>query len=268
MSTFPDNASHSEGLSSRAMNYAHNNNHNNNYNRNNSNNPPGTTPPSPNRNQYHSKEELPVSQEHLVPYQNSQPSNVSVNAQEEIYYLETASRDNINGLHHDTPEHQNTHQGESLEPSSNPLSNETSSLSSPTETAIPIPRQKPTHTPVPQTRWKAFRLRVMRLATVRRLQLLWGLLALFGFMSWLALMPAFAFRYNTETRTHAHLNMQKERRIEGKMRPRLSMEHPPPSPLGPWGWLFLIRGMFLLHALTPLLLRLPRTSNAHEIETI
>ncbi|KAG0211612.1 hypothetical protein BGX28_007663 [Mortierella sp. GBA30] len=43
------------------------------------------------------------------------------------------------------------------------------------------------------TRWKRFRLKVMRMATVERLQLLWGLLALFGTMSWLALMPAYAF---------------------------------------------------------------------------
>ncbi|KAF9373651.1 hypothetical protein CPB97_000406 [Podila verticillata] len=192
MSTSPDHASHSEGLPSRARNHAHNNNNSN---------PPGTTPLSPNRDQYYSKEELPMSQEHLAPYQNSQHSapNVRVNAQEEIYYLETASRDNINGLHDNTPKHQNTHQGETLELSSNPLSNETSTIPSPTETVIPIPRQKPTHTTVPQTRWKAFRLRVMRLATVRRLQLLWGLLALFGFMSWLALMPAFAFRNKLTT---------------------------------------------------------------------
>ncbi|KAF9432815.1 hypothetical protein BGZ76_010286 [Entomortierella beljakovae] len=43
-------------------------------------------------------------------------------------------------------------------------------------------------------KWKRFRLKVMRMATVERLQLLWGLLALFGTMSWLALMPAYAFR--------------------------------------------------------------------------
>ncbi|KAF9952746.1 hypothetical protein BGZ72_005974 [Mortierella alpina] len=48
------------------------------------------------------------------------------------------------------------------------------------------------------TRWKSFRLKVMRMATVERLQLLWGLLALFGTMSWLALMPAYAFRNKYE----------------------------------------------------------------------
>ncbi|KAG0254345.1 hypothetical protein BG011_005807 [Mortierella polycephala] len=49
--------------------------------------------------------------------------------------------------------------------------------------------------PLPSpTRWKQFRLTVMKLATVERLQLLWGLLALFGTMSWLSLMPAYAFR--------------------------------------------------------------------------
>ncbi|KAF8919706.1 hypothetical protein BGZ58_004590 [Dissophora ornata] len=37
------------------------------------------------------------------------------------------------------------------------------------------------------------RLAVMRMATVERLQLLWGLLALFGSMSWMSLMPAYAF---------------------------------------------------------------------------
>ncbi|KAG0316998.1 hypothetical protein BGZ99_006557 [Dissophora globulifera] len=44
------------------------------------------------------------------------------------------------------------------------------------------------------TRWKRMRLAVMRMATVERLQLLWALLALFGTMSWIALMPAYAFR--------------------------------------------------------------------------
>ncbi|KAF9414261.1 hypothetical protein BGZ94_000452 [Podila epigama] len=39
----------------------------------------------------------------------------------------------------------------------------------------------------------------MRLATVRRLQLLWGLLVLFSFMAWLALMPAYAFRSQSDT---------------------------------------------------------------------
>jgi hypothetical protein len=34
----------------------------------------------------------------------------------------------------------------------------------------------------------------MRMATVPRLQLLWGLLALFGSMAWLSMMPAYAFR--------------------------------------------------------------------------
>ncbi|KAI1316078.1 hypothetical protein EDD11_010467 [Mortierella claussenii] len=48
--------------------------------------------------------------------------------------------------------------------------------------------------PQSPTRWKRFRLKVMKMATVERLQLLWGLLALFGTMSWLALMPAYAFR--------------------------------------------------------------------------
>ncbi|KAG9327720.1 hypothetical protein KVV02_006424 [Mortierella alpina] len=48
------------------------------------------------------------------------------------------------------------------------------------------------------TRWKSFRLKVMRMATVERLQLLWGLLALFGTMSWLALIPAYAFRNKFE----------------------------------------------------------------------
>ncbi|KAF9354724.1 hypothetical protein BGX26_007441 [Mortierella sp. AD094] len=43
------------------------------------------------------------------------------------------------------------------------------------------------------TKWKRFRIQVMKMATVERLQLLWGLLALFGSMSWMALMPAYAF---------------------------------------------------------------------------
>ncbi|KAF9294342.1 hypothetical protein BGZ74_011287 [Mortierella antarctica] len=164
--------------------------------------PPGTTLPS-NRNQYHSKEELPVS-DRLAPYRPQSHSNVSVN-NDEIYILETASHDNIDSLHDiDTPvyNHTTTRQGQdTFVPSSNTPSNETSlpSPTSPTDTTVPVPRKKQTHAPTPQTRWKALRLRVMRLATVRRLQLLWGLLALFGFMSWLALMPAYAFRNKLTT---------------------------------------------------------------------
>ncbi|KAF9198945.1 v-type proton ATPase 16 kDa proteolipid subunit 2 [Haplosporangium sp. Z 27] len=48
------------------------------------------------------------------------------------------------------------------------------------------------------TRWKRLRLQVMKMATVERLQLLWALLALFGTMSWLSLMPAYAFRNKLE----------------------------------------------------------------------
>lgn len=47
-----------------------------------------------------------------------------------------------------------------------------------------------------ENKWMLLRLKVMRMATVKRLQLLWGLLALFGTMAWLALMPAYAFRYD------------------------------------------------------------------------
>ncbi|KAF9212075.1 hypothetical protein BGZ59_007247 [Podila verticillata] len=49
-----------------------------------------------------------------------------------------------------------------------------------------------------ENKWMLLRLKVMRMATVKRLQLLWGLLALFGTMAWLALMPAYAFRNNVE----------------------------------------------------------------------
>ncbi|KAK3812753.1 MAG: hypothetical protein JOS17DRAFT_795727 [Linnemannia elongata] len=48
------------------------------------------------------------------------------------------------------------------------------------------------------TKAKLFRRRVMRMATVPRLQLLWGLLALFGTMAWLSMMPAYAFRNKLE----------------------------------------------------------------------
>ncbi|KAF9542911.1 hypothetical protein EC957_001427 [Mortierella hygrophila] len=51
------------------------------------------------------------------------------------------------------------------------------------------------NTPLPEpTRWKRVRLTVMKLATVERLQLLWGLLALLGTVSWIALLPAYSFR--------------------------------------------------------------------------
>ncbi|KAF9169509.1 hypothetical protein BGX20_010233 [Mortierella sp. AD010] len=52
------------------------------------------------------------------------------------------------------------------------------------------------------TKWKRLRINVMKMATVERLQLLWGLLALFGSMSWIALMPAFAFRNKVEKQFH------------------------------------------------------------------
>ncbi|KAK3819067.1 MAG: hypothetical protein J3R72DRAFT_36560 [Linnemannia gamsii] len=45
------------------------------------------------------------------------------------------------------------------------------------------------------TKAKLFRRRVMRMATVPRLQWLWGLLALFGSIAWFSMMPAYAFRY-------------------------------------------------------------------------
>ncbi|KAF9932067.1 hypothetical protein FBU30_008997 [Linnemannia zychae] len=45
------------------------------------------------------------------------------------------------------------------------------------------------------TKAKLFRRRVMRQVTVPRLQILWGLLALFGTMAWLSMMPAYAFRW-------------------------------------------------------------------------
>lgn len=47
-----------------------------------------------------------------------------------------------------------------------------------------------------EDKWKHLRLKLMRMATVKRLQLLWGLLALFGTMAWISLMPAYAFRYD------------------------------------------------------------------------
>ncbi|GJJ75990.1 hypothetical protein EMPS_08348 [Entomortierella parvispora] len=46
----------------------------------------------------------------------------------------------------------------------------------------------------PPSKYRDFRLRVMRMATVPRLQLLWGLLAAFGSMAWMAITPAYAFR--------------------------------------------------------------------------
>ncbi|KAF9356868.1 hypothetical protein BGX34_009719, partial [Mortierella sp. NVP85] len=45
-------------------------------------------------------------------------------------------------------------------------------------------------------RWKVFRLKVLRMATVERLQWLWGALALFGTMAWISLIPALIFRKN------------------------------------------------------------------------
>ncbi|KAF9314713.1 hypothetical protein BG003_003908 [Podila horticola] len=49
-----------------------------------------------------------------------------------------------------------------------------------------------------EDKWKNIRLKFMRMATVKRLQLLWGLLALFGTMAWISLMPAYAFRNKVE----------------------------------------------------------------------
>ncbi|KAI8602600.1 hypothetical protein EDD21DRAFT_371395 [Dissophora ornata] len=50
----------------------------------------------------------------------------------------------------------------------------------------------------PPTRGELFRMRVLGVTTVPRLQVLWGLLALFGTMAWLAIMPAYAFRNKNE----------------------------------------------------------------------
>ncbi|KAF8932715.1 hypothetical protein BGZ58_006860 [Dissophora ornata] len=47
----------------------------------------------------------------------------------------------------------------------------------------------------PPTRGELFRMRVLGVTTVPRLQVLWGLLALFGTMAWLAIMPAYAFSW-------------------------------------------------------------------------
>ncbi|KAF9088549.1 hypothetical protein BGX23_007263 [Mortierella sp. AD031] len=55
-----------------------------------------------------------------------------------------------------------------------------------------------TANPAEYTKAKLFRRRVMRMATVPRLQLLWGLLALFGSMAWFSMMPAYAFRNKLE----------------------------------------------------------------------
>ncbi|KAG0203535.1 hypothetical protein BGX28_004217 [Mortierella sp. GBA30] len=59
-------------------------------------------------------------------------------------------------------------------------------------TPEPFPQERQ-HQQVEGTKAQRFRLKVLRMATVRRLRLLWGSLALFGTMSWLALMPAYAF---------------------------------------------------------------------------
>ncbi|KAG0006168.1 hypothetical protein BGZ80_009599 [Entomortierella chlamydospora] len=51
------------------------------------------------------------------------------------------------------------------------------------------------------TRGELFRARVIGMATVLRLRIIWSLLALFGTMSWLSLMPAYAFRNKFEPGT-------------------------------------------------------------------
>ncbi|KAG0295854.1 hypothetical protein BGZ98_001201 [Dissophora globulifera] len=50
----------------------------------------------------------------------------------------------------------------------------------------------------PPTRGEIFRMKVIGMTTIFRLQVLWGLLALFGTMSWLAIIPAYAFRNKNE----------------------------------------------------------------------
>ncbi|KAH7059244.1 hypothetical protein BKA57DRAFT_444347 [Linnemannia elongata] len=91
----------------------------------------------------------------------------------------------------------------SASPSSPPLGSPTSTLHSNNSRSDTFNSQKRTasptmafsNTPLPEpTRWKRVRLTVMKLATVERLQLLWGLLALLGTVSWIALMPAYSFR--------------------------------------------------------------------------
>ncbi|KAK3826063.1 MAG: hypothetical protein J3Q66DRAFT_329314 [Benniella sp.] len=55
-------------------------------------------------------------------------------------------------------------------------------------------------------RWKVFRLKVLRMATVERLQWLWGALALFGTMAWISLIPALIFRKNLLQETDSDFN--------------------------------------------------------------
>ncbi|KAG0339311.1 hypothetical protein BG004_006875 [Podila humilis] len=158
-----------------------------------------------------------------------QLSNVSVDDHEEIYFLPVQPQPQAehqhqplsvpvpdNGHHHHLGQLNNSiipnSQGQDfdtpvvvvLPASSSPLSNHNNTnatlhhttLTSPTTPpSTSAPQEKQPHSPEPpQSRWKAFRLWVIRMATIRRLQLVWGLLALFGLMSWLALMPAYAFR--------------------------------------------------------------------------
>ncbi|KAF9896977.1 hypothetical protein BX616_006399, partial [Lobosporangium transversale] len=67
------------------------------------------------------------------------------------------------------------------------------SVSSTDSARLPSRAPSPNMSSSAPTRWKRMRLNVMKMATVERLQLLWALLALFGTMSWLAMMPAYAF---------------------------------------------------------------------------
>ncbi|KAF9202502.1 hypothetical protein BGZ49_007352 [Haplosporangium sp. Z 27] len=70
-------------------------------------------------------------------------------------------------------------------------------LESPSNTYANTSEHHPHHQQehYPLTRGERFRSWVINSATVLRLQILWGLLALFGTMSWLSLMPAYAFSW-------------------------------------------------------------------------
>ncbi|GJJ68589.1 hypothetical protein EMPS_00935 [Entomortierella parvispora] len=80
-----------------------------------------------------------------------------------------------------------------------PTSPTTTLFSSHTPARGNSPAMAFSNTPLPTpTKWKKFRLRVMKMATVERLQLLWALLAILGTISWIALMPALGFRHKVD----------------------------------------------------------------------
>ncbi|KAK3843057.1 MAG: hypothetical protein J3R72DRAFT_118678 [Linnemannia gamsii] len=173
----------------------HSNSNNNNSNNNNSNN--YNSPTSPPRS-YQSRSGSPVTLTPSSPRSTGgsgvHNNNTGSDSLTPIYTID------YNHNHHTEPVGAQRSVSPALGSPTSTLSGSIAGASSRSTTfnsqkRTASPTMAFSNTPLPEpTKWKRVRLTVMRLATVERLQLLWGLLAIFGTVSWISLMPAFSFR--------------------------------------------------------------------------